>query len=101
MSINHYDTNNYSQDESTRYFYGTYPGRKSDLALMMNSHDVELQHSDSGQLRGILRNKHEGQTSRPFFQEYDTTVVSTVCLENWTFINTFLDHQNFTLWQNL
>uniref|UniRef100_A0A914DQL0 Aquaporin n=1 Tax=Acrobeloides nanus TaxID=290746 RepID=A0A914DQL0_9BILA len=44
---------------------------------MMNSHDVELQHSDSGQLRGILRNKHEGQTSRSFFQEYDTTVVST------------------------
>ena len=56
--------------------YGTYPGKRSDFPLMMNSQDVELHPLDIGTdgspMRSILRNKNDRDFC-DFYDSYGTT----------------------------
>uniref|UniRef100_A0A7E4V658 Aquaporin-2 n=1 Tax=Panagrellus redivivus TaxID=6233 RepID=A0A7E4V658_PANRE len=55
--------------------YGTYPGKRTDFSLMMNSQDAELQPLDGNiagtPIRSILRNKSD-TPAKDFYDVYDT-----------------------------
>lgn len=50
--------------------YGTYPGKRAEYALMLQSQDADLQPLEGTPMRSILRNKN-GTIGREIYDIYD------------------------------